>query len=132
MNKNKINLHVHPKTIYADIVSMPDPMLLGVTIHYYNHSDGTLYMKIFGSGTGWSSNSVQMGSLTTGNNAYYNLDNFLSRTKPAAATTETITLILKGEFVPGRSSILQSWGSSIFLHCESSNAGFSAPWAPPR
>lgn len=108
-----INLQVHPKTIYSDIVSMPDPMLLGVTIHYYNHSDGTLYMKIFGSGTGWSSNSVALGALGTGTNNYYNLDNFLSRAKPAAATTETITLTLKGYSDAGYTTELYSFSRTV-------------------
>lgn len=94
---NKISMKVFPKTIYNDIIGLPDPMLLGITIHYYNHSDVALYMKIFGSGpTGWSSNSVALGSLASGTNAYINLDNFLSRTKPSVATTESITLLLKG------------------------------------
>lgn len=108
-----IKMVVHPKTIYTDIVSMPDPMLLGVTIHYYNQSDGTLYMKIYGSGTGWSSNSVQLGSLTTGTNDWYNLDNFLSRSKPASATTETITLTLKGYSDAGYTTEVYSFSRSV-------------------
>src|ERR1700733_14529172 len=39
---------------------------------------------------------------------------------------------LNGDFVPGRSSILQSCGKSSLRHLESSNLTFSAPCAPPR
>lgn len=113
-SKNKISFtHNLPKTIYSDVVDMPDPMLLGITIHYYNHSDSTLYMKIFGSGSGWSSNSVEMGSLTSGNNDYCNLDNFLSRTKPASATTETIMLTLKGYSDAGYTTEVYSFSRSV-------------------
>ena len=108
-----IDLKIHPKTVYSDIVSMPDPMLLGLTIHYYNHSDGALYMKIFGSGTGWSSNSVALGYLGTGANNYYNLDNFLSRAKPAAATTESITLTLKGYSDAGYTTEVYSFSRNV-------------------
>jgi len=89
-------MEVFPKTVYTDLVDLPDPLLLGLTIHYYNHSDSTLYMKIFIAGTNWSSNSVELGSLASGTNAYKNLDNFSSRTKPASETTEALTLTLKG------------------------------------
>lgn len=110
----KLDMQVTPKTVYSDIVSMPDPMLLGVTIHFHNHSDQTLYMKIFGSGpTGWSTNSVALGSLTSGNSGYINLDNFLSRTKPGAATTETITLILRGYTDAGYSVLFAEFSRTV-------------------
>ena len=102
----KLCLKVYPHTIYNDIVDLPDPMLLGLTIHYYNHSDTALYMKIFGSGPSpWSSNAVELGSLASGTNAYINLDNFLSRTKPTEALTEELTLTLKGYTDSGYSDL---------------------------
>jgi len=102
----KLCLKVYPHTIYNDIVDLPDPMLLGLTIHYYNHSDTALYMKIFGSGPSpWSSNAVELGSLASGANAYINLDNFLSRTKPTEALTEELTLTLKGYTDSGYSDL---------------------------
>jgi hypothetical protein len=95
--KNKIELKTSlPKTIYTDIVGLADPMLLGVTIRYYNYSDETLYMQIVGGGTYWNNHTVNLGSLGSGNNTYANLDNFLSRAVPAAATNETINLTLNG------------------------------------
>ena len=102
----KISMNVIPRTIYGDIVGLPDPILLGITIHYYNHSDETLYMKIFGSGPSpWSSNAVELGSLASGVNAYINLDNFLSRTRPTEALTEELTLTLKGYTDSGYSDL---------------------------
>lgn len=110
----KLDMQVTPKTIYSDIVNMPDPMLLGVTIHYHNYSDITLYMKIFGSGpTGWNTNSVELGSLTSGNSAYINLDNILSRTKPLGATTEMITLILRGYTDAGYSILFAEFTRTV-------------------
>jgi len=101
-----LDMKVFPKTVYTDIVNMPDPMLLGLTIHYYNHSDTGLYMKIFGSGPSpWSSNSVELGLLASGSDAYINLDNFLSRTRPASETTEAVTLTLRGYTDAGYSTL---------------------------
>ena len=103
----EISMKVMPKTVYTDIVTLPDPMLLGITIHYYNHSDDTLYMKIFGSGPiPWSSNAVELGSLGSGLNTYVHLDNFLSRTKPSAETTEVLTLTLRGYSDAGYSQLV--------------------------
>lgn len=114
MKKMNISMEVQPKTIYSDIVDMPDPMFLGTTIHYYNHSDITLYMKIFGSGpTGWSSNSVALGSLSSGSNAYINLDNFLSRTKPSGARTETLTIILRGYTDSGYTDLFAEFSRTV-------------------
>jgi len=103
----EISMKVMPKTVYTDIVTLPDPMLLGITIHYYNHSDDTLYMKIFGSGPSpWSSNAVELGSLAGGLNTYIHLDNFLSRTKPSVGTTEVLTLTLRGYSDAGYSQLV--------------------------
>lgn len=111
---NKLGLKVYPKTIYNDVVGMPDPVLLGVTIHYYNHSDTNLYMKIFGSGPSpWSSNSVELGLLNSGGSAYINLDNFLSRTKPTSETTEQITLTLRGYSDAGYSTLVYTFARDV-------------------
>jgi len=103
---NEICMKVTPKTIYTDIVGLPDPMLLGVSIHYYNNADEAVYMKIFGSGPSpWSSNAVELGLMNSGTNAYKHLDNFLSRTKPTQATNETLTFILRAYTDSGYSQL---------------------------
>jgi len=124
VHTEKISMEVRPKTIYTDIVGMPDPMLLGLTIHYYNHSDGNLYMKIFGSGPSpWSSNSVALELLNSGGNAYINLDNFLSRTKPASETTEQITLTLRGYSDSGYSNLVYEFARNTTVVFIKSNDG---------
>ena len=107
-------MRVYPKTIYTDIVGMPDPILLGITVHYYNHSDVNLYMKMFIDGPSpWSSNAVELGLLNSGSNTYINLDNFTSRTKPASATTEALTLTLRGYSDAGYSILLYEFTRSL-------------------
>jgi len=89
------------RTIYRDIVNLPDPVILGMTIRYFNFDDVTLYFQITGSGTGYSFGTVNLGSLASGANAYINLDNFASRAKPSAGSLingeldEQITLTLR-------------------------------------
>lgn len=84
-----------PKTIYTDIVGMPANMVLGVTIRYYNSTTQALYFKFFVSGTGWSSNSQELGSLAAGGSAYRNFDDFTSRSTPASETEDTLHFELK-------------------------------------
>lgn len=112
--KCRITFEVPHKTIYSDIVSMPDPMLLGSTIHYHNYSDVTLYMQITGSASSpWSGSTVNLGSLASGSNTYANLDNFMSRTKPAAATVESVMFTLKGYSDSGYTTLLYTFNRDI-------------------
>lgn len=114
MKNSKLSMKVYPKTVYTDVVGMPDPMLLGVTIHYYNHSAINLYIKIFGTGPSpWSSNSVELGLLNSGASNYRNLDNFLSRTLPTSETTEQITLTLKGYSDSGYSDLVYTFARNV-------------------
>lgn len=89
------------RTIYHDIASLPDPVIQGITIRYFNYDDSGLYMQITGSGTGYTFTPVNLGLLATGANAYKNLDAFASRAKPTVAQvpngemSENITLTLK-------------------------------------
>jgi hypothetical protein len=89
------------RTIYHDIASLPNPVIQGITIRYFNYDDSSLYMQITGSGTGYTFTPVNLGLLASGANAYRNLDNFVSRAKPTAAQlpngemSENITLTLK-------------------------------------
>jgi hypothetical protein len=72
-------------------------MMLGMTVRYYNHSDTAMYMQISSiSGLSWTGSTVNLGSLGPGLNAYKNLDNFASRTKPTSAVTEILTVTLRG------------------------------------
>lgn len=109
-------MEIYPKTIYTDIVNMPDPMMLGITIHYYNHADENLYMKIFIEGPSpWTPNALNLGLLNSGANAYVNLDNFTSRTKPTSAITEVLTLTLKGYSDSGYTNLLYTFSRSLTI-----------------
>lgn len=95
--KSKLYMRVRPRTFYMDIVNMPDPTVFGVTINYYNFDDIPLYLTIEGSGVGYTfPDPIQLGGLGAGLNAFRNLDEWFSRAKPAAETTEAVTLTLKG------------------------------------
>jgi hypothetical protein len=116
MMKNKIKFTSSlPKTVYTDIVGLPTTLLLGLTIHYYNHSDNTLYMQIVSTGTNWSGGSVNLGSLATGTDAYQNLDNFMSRTKPSSALNETITLTLNGYSDSGYTTLVYTFSRTVTM-----------------
>lgn len=90
------------RTIYRDIVNLPDPVLLGMTIRYFNHDDVGLYMQITGSGPGYTFGTVNLGLLGSGASAYQNLDEFASKAKPSVGDLpdgemeENATLILRG------------------------------------
>lgn len=73
------------RTIYHDIASLPDPVIQGISIRYFNYDDVSLYFKISGTGTGYTSTPVNLGLLASGANVYKNLDQFFSRARPTAA-----------------------------------------------
>jgi len=109
-----LDMKVNPKTIYTDVVGMPDPMLLGLTIHYYNHSDDALYMKVVGSGPDpWTDGSEELGSLASGSNAYINLDNFMSRERPSAGDTEELTITLRGYSDSGYATLVYEFARAV-------------------
>jgi len=84
-----------PRTIYRDLFNLPDPVILGLTIRYYNFDEVGLYFRVTGSGIGYTFGTVILGLLASGTNAYVNLDNFGSRAKPAGEILESINLILR-------------------------------------
>jgi len=83
------------RTIYRDIVNLPDPVLLGLTVRYFNYDDVDLYFKVTGSAVGYTFGTVNLGLLADGTDAYINLDEFASRAKPTVETEEIITITLK-------------------------------------
>lgn len=83
------------KTIYSDLVGLPDPVVIGVTVRAFNYDSVGLYMKVDASLAGWSFTETNLGLLGAGANVYVNLDNFGSRAKPGAEITETIALRLR-------------------------------------
>ena len=83
------------KTIYSDLVDLPDPVVLGVTVRAYNYDSVTLYMKVDATLAGWSFTTIALGAIGAGANIRLNLDDWGSRTKPAAELTEAIILRLR-------------------------------------
>lgn len=93
------------KTIYSDLVDLPGPVVLGVTVRAYNYDNVTLYMKVDATLAGWSFGSVELGAIGAGGNIRVNLDDFGSRTKPVAELTETIVLRLRAFTDSGYTSL---------------------------
>jgi len=86
---------VKPHSIYSDLVNLPDPLKLGLTVRIFNYDAVTLYMRVDGYATGWTFTTNDLGAVASGGNIYRNLDEFGTRAKPAAETTETITVRLR-------------------------------------
>jgi len=84
-----------PKTIYRDRFNLPDPMIMGLTIRYFNFDDVQLYFRVTGQASGYTFGTVNLGALGSGGNLYANLDQFASRSKPAGEVEEEIILILR-------------------------------------
>jgi len=120
------------RTIYRDIVNLPSTVQLGITARYFNHDDVGLYFQITGSGTGYSFGTVNLGLLATGANAYQNLDNFGSRTKPSSGDLtegeleENITLTLKAYTDSGYSNLKWTYDRTVTIHwINSADASFT-------
>jgi hypothetical protein len=121
-----------PRTIYRDIVNLPDPVKLGITIRYFNHDDVDLYFQITGSGTGYTFGTVNLGLLASGANAYKNLDEFASRAKPSPSDLtlgemeENITLILKAYTDSGYTNLKWTYERIVTVHwINSADAAFT-------
>jgi hypothetical protein len=110
------------RTIYRDIVNLPDPAKLGLTIRYFNHDDVDLYFQITGLGTGYTFGTVNLGLLGSGADAYVNLDEFASRAKPSASDLpngemeENITLILKAYTDSGYTNLKWTYERIVTVH----------------
>jgi len=83
------------RSIYSDLVNLPDPVRLGLTVRIFNADIVTLWMRVDASLAGWTFTTFDLGGLGAGLDMYRNLDNFGSRAKPAAALSETIVVRLR-------------------------------------
>lgn len=110
------------RTIYRDIANLPDPVKLGLTVRYFNHDDVDLYFQITGEADGYTFNTVNLGLLASGANAYKNLDEFASRAKPSEAELtngemeETIKLILKAYTDSGYTDLKWTYERTVTVH----------------
>ena len=83
------------RSIYTDLVNLPDPVKLSLTVRIFNYDDAPLYMRVDGYKTGWTFTENDFGAVANGANIYRHIDEFGSRAKPAAETSETITVRLR-------------------------------------
>lgn len=111
------------RSIYTDLVNLPDPLYLGLSIRVFNYDDVTLYMRVDGYGTGWSFTTNNLGSLASGANIRSTLDNFGTRAKPGAALTETITVRLRAYTDAAYTSLKWTYERVIDLVFIKSNDG---------
>jgi len=102
-----------PRTIYTDLPTLPDPVYLGLTMRIFNDDTVGLYMRVDGSGTGWTFTSNDLGLWATATNSYVNLDNLGYRAKPGSALTQTITIRLRAYTDAGYSSLKWTFEKEI-------------------
>lgn len=103
------------RTIYTDLVSLPDPVKLSLIARMYNQDSIGLYFQVEGTGTGWTFTTHSHGLIASGANAYHNIPAFGSKTKPASATEEYVTITLKAYTDAGYTSLRWSFARTILL-----------------
>jgi len=83
-------------SLYTDLVSLADPVYLGLTMRIFNYDDVSLYLRVDGYASGWTFTTTDLGAYGSGGSAYLNIDNFAYRGKPGGALTEDLTIRLRG------------------------------------
>jgi len=111
------------RTVYADIVNLPDPVKLGLTVRIFNYDDVTLYMKVDGYDSSWSLTSNELGAVGSGGNAYYNLDEFGTRARPASETDDAITVRLRAYTDSGYTNLKWTFERSVHVSFIKSDDG---------
>ena len=121
-----------PRTIYRDVYQLPDPVLLGITIRYFNFDEVGLYFKIFGSAAGYTFTPEEMGLLGSGLSRYQNLDEFGSRAKPGAGAftagefQESIVLTLRAYTDAGYTNLKWTYQRTVtIVWIKSDDAAFT-------
>lgn len=120
------------RTVYRDIVNLPDPVQLGLTVRYFNHDNVGLYMQITGSAVGYTFGTVNLGLLGSGASANINLDQFASRAKPVPGNLpngemqENVTLTLKGYTDSGYTTLKWTFTRTVTVYwINSADAAFT-------
>jgi len=108
--------------LYRDIVDLPDPTWLGLTIRYFDDDVVALYFQITGDNANYSFQTVQLGMLAAGTNDYKNLDAFASRSKPLPADLpggewmESVDLVLKAYADAAYTNLKWTFTKTLFIH----------------
>ena len=111
-----------PRTVYREVLNLPDPVKLGLTVRYFNFDGVGLYFQITGQASGYTFGTVDLGLLGSGANAYRNLDEFGERAKPSAGEftegefDEDIKLILKAYTDAGYSDLKWTHERTVTVH----------------
>lgn len=111
------------RTVYADIVNLPDPVKLGLTVRVFNYDNVSLYMKVDGYNASWSFTSNELSVLGSGSNKYYNLDEFGTKTRPASETSDTITVRLRAYTDSGYTNLKWTFERSVTVFFIKSDDG---------
>lgn len=101
------------RTVYADIVNLPDPVKLGLTVRIFNYDDVALYMKVDGYNASWAFTSKNLGYLASGTNSYYNLDEFGTRDRPSGEMSEATTVRLRAYTDAGYTDLKWTFERSV-------------------
>ena len=115
-----------PRTIYRDLYQLPDPVLLGITARFYNYDSVQLWFRITGEAAGYTFDTVDLGPLAAGTDAYENLDEFASRLKPGTELEESIKLILRAYTDAGYTALKWTYERTVqVIWIDSSDASYT-------
>lgn len=102
-------------SVYTDLVNLPDPVELGLTVRIFNYDDVTLYMKVDGYKAGWTFTENNLGSVASGASTYDNLDDFGTRARPASETVDSVTVRLRAYTDSGYSNLKWTYERSVSM-----------------
>lgn len=111
--KIRLECGIDPPAILLDIVNLPDPIKLGITIRYFNYDDVALYFKITAENLAWTFGTVELGALGSGASTYRNLDEFGSRPRPSTELEENIRLILRAYTDPAYTNLKWTYEKTL-------------------
>lgn len=111
------------RTIYGDIVNLPDPLKLSICVRAFNYDEIGLYMQLEGAGTGWTFSTVNLGLLGSGSAAYYLRNQYGERAKPSAEISEPIVLTLKAYTDSGYSNLKWTFERTVSIFFIKSDDG---------
>lgn len=116
-NIGKDKLHEILRTIYTDIVSLPNPLELGITVRIYNWYNATLYFILTMAGSGWTfaSSPYTVGAIGAGGSLTIPYDEAGTFATPAGETTELLTFTLTAYTDAGYSNLYATYVKTVTI-----------------
>jgi len=111
------------RTVYNDIFNMPDPVLLDLTVRIYNYDEVGLYMRVDGYDSAWAFSDNKLGLLGSASNMQRCLDQFGSRARPNAETSESVTVRLRAYTDSGYTNLKWTFERTVDIMFIKSNDG---------